>query len=135
MLPPAETKSLQPDSQFPRSDVIKDQSDSGSIQRLPICEIEAVPFAHLSAKPDHETFSLSLRDLDQYLDGSIEDIPPVPEAIPSSGSIPLRYIPDKHLSGSENQYQENLFKMTKALSLATNVTTAEIRRISPSQKR
>ena len=106
--------------------MIKDQSDSVTSQQLSICEIEAVPFAHLSAKPGYETFSLSLRDLDQYLDGSVDDIPSIPEAITPPSSTPLRYIPKKNLTRGKNQYHENLFKMTKALSLATNTTTAEL---------
>lgn len=127
---PAEIPNLQQDlGKAPKtqvSDLIQDQSDPVDLPRLSIREIEAVPFAHLSAKPGYETFSLSLRDLDRFLDRPGSNTPPVSDSILTSNVSPSRYIPDSHLTASENRQQENLFKMTQALSLATNTTTEEL---------
>lgn len=105
--------------------MIQDQSDAIDLPRLSIRNIEAVPFAHLSVKPGYETFSSSLRDLDRFLDRPGSKTSPFSDSILTSDISSSRYIPNFRLSASENCQQENLFKMTQALSLATKTTTEE----------
>ena len=130
MLLPAEIPNLQQDlGKSPKtqvSDLIQDQSDLVDLPRLSIKEIKAIPFAHLSAKRGYKSFSLSLQDLDQFLDRPGSNTPPLSDPILTPSISPSHYIPDSHLTRSENCQQENLFKMTQALSLARNTITEEL---------
>lgn len=106
--------------------MIEDKSDLVDLLRLSIREIKAVSFAHLFTKPDYETFSLSLRDLDKFLGRPNFDIPDVLNPVPTLNVFFLHYIYDFYLSGYENRQQENLFKMTEAVFLAANTITKEL---------
>lgn len=83
--------------------MIEYQSDLVTTQQLSIYKIKTISFTYQSAKMDYETFSLSLHNLDWYLDGFVNNIPLIQKAITLYSSTFLRYIPKKNLTGSKNQ--------------------------------
>lgn len=103
------------------SDLIQDYSDLVNFFRLFIREIKAILFAYLSTKPDYKTFSLSLKDLNQFFDKPKSNIPYISDLILTSNVLPSCYISDSSLPESKNCQQKNIFKIIQVFFLARNI--------------
>jgi len=88
----------------------------------PILEVNAVAFHLLARKPQAETFSLSLRDLERALRSTETATPPTEPLITRQ----ISFRPNDTKCAADNAYDRNLFLMQREMLLAMNTTTTEL---------
>lgn len=99
---------------------------------LKVCSISALTFDHLARQKDHELFSLSLREIDQFLGRKLIDDPvSSPSSWRSSAAnlkAHLQTFPvlNPHASLSEKETFLAMSRMNKELHLGTAVTREEL---------
>ena len=102
--------------------------------QMNVCEIGAISFNRLTRKKNHDSFALSMKEIDLFL-GKTNPEPLVMKASPSSAPDLIEkakkpspaYQPlPSGASPHEKEIHLALFKMNKALTLATAVTREEL---------